>query len=265
MTESARQGLDGVAVLVTRPAHQAAGSLAQVAAAGGRPVPCPVFEIDWQGGEAEAGRLARLRDDDWLVASSPNAVAGLVRLLRRFDLSLPAVRFAAVGEATAAALAAEGWAVAATPASGEGAGALLEAAAFADLSGRRVALCRGAGGRRVLDRALPERGAEVLPLTVYRRRVTGPDPEAIREWLATGSARIILLTSATSVEGLLTGLDATTVAAVRQCPVVGASERVLKKAGRAGFSGALIQASHAGDEAMVAAALHWWQQNRNQA
>lgn len=264
MTE-ADSPLANAGVLVTRPEHQAQSLMARVAAAGGRPLACPVLAIEWRDDESARARLAGLTTDDWLVVVSPNAVDALVRLVRDHDLDLPTLRYAAVGWGTADALAAAGFPVAAVPARGEGAAALLADPAFRDVAGRRVAICRGEGGRRILDEGLKEAGAEPVPLTLYRRVARGPDIGQLEGWFDRNALDIVMLNSGGAVTALMNGLPAPLAEVLGRCPVVAPSERVLKKAARAGFSGPLLRAASAGNKAMVATAIDWWQYNRNQA
>lgn len=264
MTESGAS-LAGAGVLVTRPEHQASSLMARVAEAGGRPLACPVLAIEWLDDETARSRLAGLRPDDWLVAVSPNAVDALVRLVRDHDFDLPALRYAAVGRGTAEALDRAGFHVTAVPATGEGAAALLADPAFRDVTGRRVAICRGEGGRRILDDGLKEARAEPVPLTLYRRVVRRPDVEQLEGWLESGTLDIVMLSSGGAVTALMDELPTPLAEALGRRPVVAPSERVLKKAARAGFSGPLLRAASAGDKAMVATAVDWWQHNRNQA
>ncbi|MGH9017609.1 MAG: uroporphyrinogen-III C-methyltransferase [Acidimicrobiales bacterium] len=102
--------LTGVSVVVTRPRRQAAELVALLEAAGARVVALPVIAVDApadDGPLAAAAAAAAAAHYDWVVFTSTNAVA---RLLDRIgDLrDLAGVRIAAVGPATAAALAARG-------------------------------------------------------------------------------------------------------------------------------------------------------------
>lgn len=258
-----RGRLAGAGVLVTRPAHQAEGMAARVRAEGGMPRPFPLLAVEFLPDPGAAKQaLARLRDDDWLVAVSPNAVAGLVRLLERARMHLPAVRFAAVGEATAAALREQGWDPQAWPETGEGAQALLDATVFSPLDGCRVGIARAQGGRRVLDKALPARGAEVIDLPLYRRLAPTLDPDRLAEWLAEDRLHIVTVTSAGSVNHLARVAAGVGQGAIYRLPVVAPSERVLKQAAQQGFSGPLLAANDASDKAMVETAADWWQRNR---
>lgn len=257
--------LAGAGLLVTRPEHQASSLLKRVAEAGGQPLACPVLAIEWLDDDSARSQLTGLTADDWLVAVSPNAVDALVRLIGHHGIDLPVRRYAAVGRGTAEALEQAGFPVAAVPSRGEGAAALLADPGFRALAGRRVAICRGEGGRRILDEGLRDAGAEPVPLTLYRRVVRPPAISQLERWLDDNVLDIVMLNSGGAVSALMDTLPGSLAQALGRCPVVAPSERVLKKAAGAGFTGPLLRATGAGDKAMVATAVDWWQHNRNHA
>lgn len=259
------QSLAGAGVLVTRPAHQASGLLDRIAEAGGQPLACPVLVIEWREDEAVRSHIGQLESGDWLVAVSPNAVDALRRLRETGEFPTKELRYAAVGRGTADALEKAGFPVTAMPRSGEGAAALLDSPDFRDLAGRRVAIVRGEGGRRILDEGLIAAGAEVLGLSLYRRVPRPPEPNRLATWMEQDVLDLVMLHSGGAVDALLASLPRSVAQPLCQRPVVAPSECVLKKAAEAGFSGPLVAAADAGDKAMVAAAADWWQDNRKQA
>ncbi|MEA5444988.1 uroporphyrinogen-III synthase [Gammaproteobacteria bacterium AB-CW1] len=255
--------LHGAGILVTRPAAQLAGAIRAVADAGGDALAFPLLKLEWREPAAEeTAALAQLQEDDWLLPVSPGAVEALGHWLAGCRPALPRLRAAAVGQATAEALREQAWQVSATPTEGDGAAALLASPDFKDLDGRRVLICRGEGGRRVLDQQLPARGAEVLALTLYRRAPAESDPARLGQWLKASRLHCLLLTSASSLEALLARLDASLLPSLQRLAVVAPSERVLKMAAEAGFTGPLLAAPDASDRAMVRTAADWWQGNR---
>jgi len=256
-------GLSGAGILVTRPAHQTEELVARIEAQGGVARPFPLLAIEFLPEPERAEQaLSALQAGDWLVAVSPNAVTALNRLLARGQLSLPELRYAAVGAATARALRDSGRGPDACPAEGEGAAALLKSDDFQALAGRRVALCRGPGGRRLLDEALPQRGAEVIDVPLYRRIKPPLDAARLRDWLDRDGLHLMMVTSVGAVDNLLPLLQDPDLAAVYRLPLVAPSERVLKQAAQEGFSGPLLVAAEASDRAMVETAVDWWQCNR---
>src|SRR6185503_20013248 len=88
----------GHTVIVTRPAHQSAGTVAALRALGAKVIEFPAIRIEPV--ETKAGRAEVVPDDfDWLVYTSANAVVFAARRLKT-----PArARVAAIGPATAQA------------------------------------------------------------------------------------------------------------------------------------------------------------------
>lgn len=242
-------------VLVTRPGERAAGLANALAGHDLEPLAFPVTRLEALPDPDPARRaLTRLRSGDWLIPVSPGAVEQLRDFLAREGLRLDAPRFAAVGEGTAAALEAAGWSVAARPRHGDGARALLDSPELNDLAGRRVAICRGLGGRRVLDEALADAGARVMPVELYQRVPADSDPEQLRSWLEQGRIAAVCLTSASAAEHLLRIAGPALAPGLAALPVVAPSRRVLKLAAEHGLSGPACPAGDAGDIAMAEAA-----------
>ncbi len=156
--------LDGVRLLVTRPAGQADATAAEFRALGAVVGIWPALVIappaDW--GEVDAG-INRLRDGayDWAAFTSANAVEAVAsRGVTAGDFG--GARLAAVGRATAAAMSRAGWPVHLVPAT---ATATVLAAELRGLGARRVLFPRAAEGKESLLAELP--GCEGL--VVYRQ------------------------------------------------------------------------------------------------
>jgi uroporphyrinogen-III synthase len=150
--------LDGIGVLVTRPAHQAEGLCALIEARGGRAIRFPTLEIREPSDPALAEALLRTADSfDVLLFVSANAVDRAAAHLPKG----PRAAIGAVGEATARALRTHGLEPSILPAGQWDSEGLLAAPALAEVHGRRVLIVRGEGGRPLLGEQLAARGAEV--------------------------------------------------------------------------------------------------------
>ena len=167
-------------VIVTRPRAQATPLVDALEAAGFESVLCPLIEIE----PIDDGPID-LRGYDWVIVTSANGAAELARRRR----GRPA-RIAAVGEATATALAEHGLHADFVPSVASQDGLVAE---FPQPVGR--ALFVGAeGSRETLAKELP---AEFRPVyrTVEQSPVQPPDgdlvllasPSAARVWAALGS------------------------------------------------------------------------------
>jgi uroporphyrinogen III methyltransferase/synthase len=161
--------LAGLRILVTRPegdgANQWAAAFAQ---RGAVPILFPTVTIaappSWQ---ALDEAVARLDSYDWLVLTSQNAVAYFSSRLpgRRFPSALRA-KIAAVGDATAAAIAQAGGKVALVPTDMRQEG--LAQAMTSTPVAARVLFPVAAEGRMLLVQALRAAGASVDVVTAYR-------------------------------------------------------------------------------------------------
>lgn len=187
--------LAGRGVLVTRPAAQAAALCELVRENGGTPVAFPTIEIHPAADPAAAGRLLA-EPWDLLIFISRNAVEFGLGLLPAGLSADTAI--AAVGKATASALAAAGHPATLVPTSGFDSEALLALPALQQVAGQRVLIVRGDGGRTLLADTLSARGAEVHYAEVYRRLLPAVDTEP----LLAGWRRTIDLVTATSDEVL---------------------------------------------------------------
>ena len=186
--------LDGKIVVVTRAVHQSTGFVRLLEGLGATVKHFPVIAIappeDW--GPVDRA-IAGLDQYGWLIFTSANAVdcffdrAGTARVKGRV---------AAVGPATAQALAARGVAVDLVPPDHIAEG-LVAAFAERDLTGVRMLLPRAASAREVLPKALRAQGAIVDAVDVYRNTLpsTGAVFPAHPDW--------VTFTSASTVKNLL--------------------------------------------------------------
>lgn len=249
----AQGALAGRGILVTRPAHQADGLCALIEAAGGRALRFPVLEIR-PATDASAVRsgLARLADYDLAVFVSANAVnCALDALAPR---SWPAdVPIAAVGAATARALQDRGLRVSHCPETGFTSEALLALPALRDMTGRRVLILRGDGGREQLRDTLTARGAQVDYLEVYRRAQAQTDPAPLFDQWRAGAVAAVLASSTDSLEKLAAIVGTLGLPLLRATPLVVPNARTLERARALGLDGTVLVAADATDAAMVAA------------
>jgi uroporphyrinogen-III synthase len=243
--------LDGLVVVVTRPAAQAARFAAMVEADGATPLLLPTIEIEPI--ELEAAARAALTPDtfDWIIYTSANAVESSLRQLSRPARS----KIAAVGRGTARTLAAHGLVVEAVPRTTADSEGLLSLDCFADLRGQRVLILKGRGGRPLLREELARRGADVVTGDVYLRRPTTATPatlEALRTACDAGTA-VITATSAEVLAGLLQLAPDDANPQLRDAPLLVPGPRVTAAARELGWRGRIIAAVSAEDAAMTEA------------
>lgn len=239
--------LQGLGVLVTRPAEQAQRLGEAIEAAHGRPILLPCVEI--AGPADPAAVKAQLKGAgryDLLVFVSVNAVQ------HAFDLlpdSLPASQqIAAVGAATAARLEACGLDATLVPERFDSEG-LLALPQLADMTGKRVLILRGNGGRELIADTLRERGAEVDYAEVYQRLL----PKRSTANLVAGWERwvdAVTVTSGEILDNLFTLLGGDGATKLQQTPLVVVSQRLAEHA-RARGCRRLYLAPDASDAALL--------------
>lgn len=257
---SPRGPLAGRTIVVTRPLAQAAPLAEAIAAAGGTPLVFPLLEISpATDQQALAAATARLADYRLAVFISPNAV----------DYALPALLAAgpwpagltpaAVGQGTVKALAAHGIDGCVAPTERFDSEALLALHALAadQVSGKRIAIFRGDGGRELLADTLRQRGASVDCITCYHR--SGPRDGLAPLLAAWRGGRLDALTVSSS-EGLrylVDQLDAEGHACLQATPLFVPHARIADNARALGLQRIVLTA--AADAGLIAGlrAYHW--------
>ena len=205
----------GRRVVVTRARTQGAGLADSLRAAGAEVVHLPTIEIvdPADGGGALAAAAASVRDYDWVAFTSVNAVE---RFFARVGdaRALGDTQVAAVGTATAAALAQRGVVADLVPDRAI-AEALVEA--FPDASrcpAGRVLAPQAAAARPDLVRGLEAKGWGVDVVEAYRTMPADLSPEALA---AAATADAVAFTSASTVDHYVDAVGAAAVPAVVAC------------------------------------------------
>lgn len=228
--------LHGAHVLVTRPQHQAAELCALIEQQQGVAVAFPTLEI--VAADDPAAIRAALSDLDrfqWLVFISANAVNFALQAIGGKIAQFSSTRIAAIGKATARALAAAGLAVDLMPEHGADSQALLATPPMQQVAGQRILIVRGEGGLETLAATLAERGAEVDYLNVYKRIAPQTDPTPVLDLLQRRRLDWMTATSGEALQNLLTLLGASGRAQALDVPLAVVSERLRQLAERNGF------------------------------
>ena len=199
--ETARP-LSGKVVIVTRAAAQAGPFHDLLEAAGARVVLVPTIVIEppdsWAALDAALARAGEYR---WVIFTSVNGVAMTRRRLAeggRGAEVFRAARVAAIGPATAEALADWGLAAAVVPDEyvAEGLAARLRGLLA---TGDQVLLPRAAETRDLLVRELEAMGARVDEVAAYRTRPALPGAAELRLLFERGGADVVTFTSSSTV------------------------------------------------------------------
>ncbi|HVF14470.1 MAG TPA: uroporphyrinogen-III C-methyltransferase, partial [Acidimicrobiales bacterium] len=210
--------LFGRRVVVTRARHQASGLVERLRAVGADPVEVPTIEIvdPDDGGDALRAVAARVREYDWVLFTSTNAVERFVACLHDAR-GLGDVRVGAIGPGTAGALATAGIVADLVPERSLAEG-LLEVFPVPDtdddLGSRRVLLPQAAGARPVLADGLAAKGWTVEAVHAYRTVPAIPAPDVLA---AAGKADAIAFTSASTVHSYIAAAGPDAVPPVVAC------------------------------------------------
>lgn len=252
-----RGPLDGVGVIVTRPQRQAAGFAAKIAALGGAPIVWPAIVIlPPLDGERLARAHATLDDYDIAVFVSANAVEFGARSAGAWPAKI--VTFAP-GPGTAEALAAVGIANARVPTKSWDSEGLLELPELRDVTGKRIVIFRGEGGREFLGNSLRARGGSVDHVTCYRRVAPQAGADGLIEAMRDGRANALTLTSAEGLDNLVAALGPAGCALLAELPVFAAHPRIAERVREHGLSAVECAG---GDAGLLAGLLEWFAAKR---
>ena len=233
-------------ILLIRPeteSRQLAQALAPLAA---DVIVFPTLEIrPLDPGQAALACIDMLERYALAVFVSVNAVRCGLALIRARRAWPSSTRVAAVGAATAQALAEAGFEDVVTPESGHDSEALLVHPALREVRDARILLVRGEGGREHLADALRARGAQVDYLEAYRRTLPQCDAMPVRRLLAQGRVRAVVAASAQGVGNLLQLLDEDAGDIVRRVPLLVHHPRIAAAAQALGFSDVRLVAADA--------------------
>jgi uroporphyrinogen-III synthase len=249
--------LDGLGILITRPARQAAGLARQVAAIGGSPVIFPAIVIlppeDRKALDQAQLELARY---DFAVFVSANAVEYGVGDPGAWPRNLIAF---APGPGTAAALAAVGIADVRLPTSTMDSEGLLALPELSRISGKRIVIFRGGGGRELLAETLVARGAIVDTVDCYRRARPTSGAAGLEESLQAGRIDATTLTSSEGLDNLWALLGADARARLVATPMFVPHSRIAARAGELGIARVIV--TPPADAGLLAALLEYFTTN----
>jgi uroporphyrinogen-III synthase len=239
--------LAGIHILVTRPAEQAGPLCQAIEAAGGVAVHYPTIEIaaipvtvDFDPGRADIGIFISRNAVRYALQSFPQLLHSQLKTIT-------------VGRGSAEEYQKiSGRAIDYTPHQHFNSEGVLELPELAAVAGRQIILFKGEGGRETLEQELSNRGAQVIPLELYRRAI--PHNSAPLKWQ---EIDIILITSNMALEHLWQMTPESERPLLLEKPLIVISDRGEKLAQELGFHYHPLQASSAENSALLDTLFKW--------
>ena len=246
--------LQGVRVLVTRPQPQADTLAQHLSRYGAEPVVMPMIEI------------TPLFTSEILPLTSP--LTDISQFNKVVAVSIPSAEIAfnlspkkpeaadwfTPGLSTAKTLARFGI-TALCPDALFTSEALLQLPGLQNIAGERILLLKGEGGRDVIEQTLKARGADVVPLVLYRRVCPKYSNSMLEQTVASKTINAIVATSSQIVTHLLACFQAVNAKSfICMQPLLVPSERVAEHARAKGFTQTVVCQS-AGNDDVTAALL----------
>ncbi|WP_455198198.1 uroporphyrinogen-III synthase [Kaarinaea lacus] len=252
--------LAGITVINTRPAHQAKPLSDLIIAAGGTVVEFPVIDIRPPSDSTSLqSQLADLGNAHFAIFVSANAVDSGINALGGPQNWPNNVAIAAVGRATAAKcsmLGLDASLVAPEPFNSE---ALLTLPGLQELSGKKVTIFRGEGGREFLADVLRDRGADVEYAECYRRAMPDSVPTDLYQCWDEKRVVLIVVTSNEALHNLFNLVDEKHRPDLLASTLVVISQRAISLASELGFRPVPELTGSASNEAIMETILQWSQ------
>jgi uroporphyrinogen-III synthase len=196
--------LAGRRILITRSRQQGSELAAQLAALGATPILIPTIEIAPPASYAPLDEaIAHLKQYDWLIFTSANAVAAF----RSRTPSTDTPKVAVIGPSTAKAARSAGLKVDLVPKQAV-AESLIEALLPTIGPGARILLVRAATARDLLPESLLRAGADVTIAEAYRTVVPTESIEALRALFLSDPPDAVTFTSSSTATNLVALLEA---------------------------------------------------------
>ena len=216
-----RTPLFGKRVLVTRSRTQAGTLSALLAAHGAEAVELPTIAVEpLSDAPALDAVLAELGSFDWVIFTSTNGVDAVFERLaaaRKDTRAFASVRVAAIGPATATALAARGITADLMPAAYSSRSVASSFAAL-DIRDARILLPRADIAPPTLPDGLRQMGAQVTDVSAYHTAIPADAAAAAKETLTSGTIDAVTFTSSSTVRNLVSMLG--DAALINGCKVV---------------------------------------------
>jgi len=254
--------LEGLTVVNTRPKYQAESLSDIIRKAGGTAVEFPVIEIaPLKDPHTLKAKIKKLYEADIAIFISVNAVDAAMTISDSYKQWPENVMIASVGQATALKLDYYGL-TASIKASGPfNSEALLLLPELQNLTGKKVVIFRGVGGRELLADTLRARGAFVEYIECYRRLIPASDPTRLYQCWDEGRKPLIVVTSNEGLRNLLTMVNNEHQRNLLSSALVVVGERAVGLASELGFKQKPVLSSTVTNKAIFEAIQNWHSHN----
>lgn len=241
--------LENLHIAVTRPADQAQSLCEAINLHGGHAITFPLLEVsalaDYQAFEHQ---ISNLESTDWAIFISSNAVDfAMPRVLKKFGRLPKNLKFAAIGQQTAKALALYGIHHVLIPQTRFDSESLLALAEMQHVAGKTIGIFRGIGGRELMADTLKARGANVYFAESYRRTNPQKNADLLDAQWRQNKLDAVIVTSSEAMRYLLQLAD--NAEWLRHTTLCVNHERIAELPRQLGLKVAV--ASAPGDEAML--------------
>jgi len=244
--------LTGLKIVITRPRDQAVQLKQRIEQAGGIPLLFPLLDIDpVQDTRQLHEQIRRLPQFDLAIFISPNAVRYGMAEIQAVGPLPQSLKIATVGQGSARALYESGIANVIVPADRFDSEGLLALPELQDVSGWRVMIFRGDGGRELLGNTLRARGATVEYAACYQRS----KPKQDIGDLVSAVPEAIIVTSSEALGYLWQMLDEAAQATLCGTPLFVPHQRIAELARQQGWHQIVLTDS--GDEGLLSALSAW--------
>lgn len=197
--------LKGFGIAITRPLDQAKRLCAAIEQQAGNAILFPLIAIapleDYSTFEQT---ISQLESAQWAIFISTNAVENAMpRLIKKLGKVPEHLKFAAIGQQTAKALALYGVTQVLIPQHRFDSESLLALPEMHDVAKQTVMVFRGVGGREILADTLKERGAHIVFAESYRRINPQTDCTELAQLWRKQQLHAIVVTSSEAMRHLL--------------------------------------------------------------
>lgn len=263
MTQLSRP-LQQINILITRPEHQSKHLAEHIRKLGGNPVIFPVLEISDIEDKTFLLQLIQRLDKYALgIFVSPNAVHKAIPLIQSKRALPKQMKIAVVGKSSADALKQYGIEQVIMPHNRFDSEALLEHEALQHVSGQRVVIFRGSGGRPLLGDTLKQRGALLEYAQCYNRSKPNVDPSGLLLSWSQGKINAVVITSSEGLQNLFDIIGQAGQQLLTMTPVFATHERIARLAQEAGLK-KVVQTTSTGDEGILLSLREYFCMTRRQ-